>query len=193
MHESTGFIELQQKYIVFRLLWLRRLIGEDVDPLEPSESGRAICGTVHDMKINRLDHVGINVEDLAAAKAFFLALGLEVLGEMEVQGKWVERIIGLKNVRDTIVMMGIPGGEANIELVRFHSPKDAQGVQPSFSNTLGLRHLCLAVDDVDAVVATAKKHGAELIGEIEIYENIYKLCYMRGPEGIILELAEKLE
>ena len=145
------------------------------------------------MKVTRLDHVGINVEDLAAAKAFFLTLGLEVLGEMDVQGKWAERIIGLTDVRDTIVMMGIPGGEANIELVQFHSPKDAQGLQPSFSNTLGLRHICLAVDDVEAVVATAKKHGAELVGEIQTYENVYKLCYIRGPEGIIVELAEKLE
>ena len=144
------------------------------------------------MKITKLDHVGINVEDLAAAKAFFLALGLEVLGEMEVQGEWVERIIGLKDVRDTIVMMGIPGGEANIELVQFHSPKDAQGVQPSFSNTLGLRHVCLAVDDVEAAVAAVKEHGGELVGEIQNYENVYKLCYVRGPEGIILELAEKI-
>src|SRR3989344_9622402 len=110
------------------------------------------------MKIHRLDHVGINVEDLAAAKAFFLALGLDVLGEMEVQGAWVERIIGLTDVRDTIVMMGIPGGEATIELVQFHSPKDAHGMQHSFANTLGLRHVCLAVDNVEAVVAVAKKH-----------------------------------
>ncbi|HLC66381.1 MAG TPA: VOC family protein [Candidatus Nanoarchaeia archaeon] len=145
------------------------------------------------MKIHRLDHVGINVEDLAAAKAFFLALGLDVLGEMEVQGAWVERIIGLTDVRDTIVMMGIPGGEATIELVQFHSPKDAHGMQQSFANTLGLRHVCLAVDNVEAVVAVAKKHGAELMGEIQTYENMYKLCYIRGPEGIILELAEKLE
>jgi catechol 2,3-dioxygenase-like lactoylglutathione lyase family enzyme len=145
------------------------------------------------MKITRLDHVGINVEDLAAAKAFFLALGLKVLGEMEIQGEWVERIIGLTDVRDTIVMMGIPGGEANIELVQFHSPKDAQGVQQSFSNTLGLRHVCFAVDDVEAVVATAKEHGAELMGDIHNYQDMYKLCYIRGPEGIIVELAEKLE
>jgi catechol 2,3-dioxygenase-like lactoylglutathione lyase family enzyme len=147
------------------------------------------------MKVQRIDHVGINVEDLAAAKAFFLALGFKVLGEMDVKGEWAEqagRIIGLKDVSDTIVMMGTPGGDATIELVQFHSPKDAHGVQQSFPNTLGIRHICLAVDDVEAVVASAKKHGGELIGEILTYENIYKLCYMRGPEGIILELAEKL-
>ncbi len=144
------------------------------------------------MKVHRLDHVGINVLDLAAAKAFFLALGLEVLGEMEMQGEWVGRIIGLRDVRDSIVMMGIPGGGASIELVQFHSPKDAQGVQPSLANTLGLRHVCFAVDDVEAAVAAVKKHGAELMGEIRTYENVYKLCYIRGPEGIIVELAERI-
>lgn len=145
------------------------------------------------MKVQRIDHVGINVEDLDSAKAFFLALGLHVLGEMEIEGEWVGRIIGLTDVRDTVVMMGIPGGEATIELVQFHHPKDAKGVQPSFANTLGLRHICLAVDDVEAAVAAVKKHGAELMGEIHNYQNVYKLCYVRGPEGIILELAEKLE
>ncbi len=145
------------------------------------------------MKVQRIDHVGINVEDLAAAKAFFLDLGFEVEGEMDVEGEWVDRIIGLKDVRDTVVMMSVPSGEANIELVQFHSPKDAQGVQPSHSNTLGIRHICLAVDDVEGMVALLKKkHGAQLVGEIQNYKNMYKLCYLRGPEGIILELAEQL-
>ncbi len=144
------------------------------------------------MKVQRIDHVGINVENLAAAKEFFLALGMNVLGETDVQGEWVDRIIGLTDVRDTIVMMGIPGGEVMIELIQFHSPKDTNGVQLSHSNTLGIRHICLTVDDVDAVVTAARKHGAELVGEIRNYQNVYKLCYIRGPEGIILELAEKL-
>lgn len=144
------------------------------------------------MNIQRIDHVGINVEDLAAAKAFFLALGFGVMGEMEMQGEFVEKIIGLKDVRDSIVMLSAPGGDAMIELVQFHSPKDEQGIQKPAANTLGISHLCLAVDDVDAAVATAEEHGGELIGEILTYENVYKLCYIRGPEGIILELAEKL-
>ena len=147
------------------------------------------------MKITRIDHVGINVEDIAAAKKFFLALGFEVQGEMDVQGEWavsVGQIIGLKDVKDTIVMMSTPGGQATIELIQFHSPKDEKGPQSSHANTLGMRHICLAVDDVEAVVATVKKHGGELMGVIHNYENIYKLCYMRGPEGIILELAEQL-
>lgn len=141
----------------------------------------------------RLDHVGINVEDLAAVQAFFLVLGLQVLGEMEMEGEWVGRIIGLTDVRDTIVMMGVPGGGAAIELVRFHSPKDAEGPRPSAANTLGLRHLCLNVDDVEAAVAAVRKHGGTLMGDVHIYANAYKLCYVRGPEGIIVELAEELE
>ncbi len=145
------------------------------------------------MKVERIDHVGINVQDLPAAIAFFQDLGFEIEGQMDVKGEWVERIIGLKNVSDSIAMMRIPGGGAKIELVRFHTPLDEKGIQPSHSNTLGIRHICLAVDDVEGLVALLKKkHGAELIGEIHNYENIYKLCYLRGPEGIILELAEKI-
>jgi catechol 2,3-dioxygenase-like lactoylglutathione lyase family enzyme len=146
---------------------------------------------VQGMNTLRMDHVGINVQDLAAAKAFFVDLGFEVMGEMDVKGEWVERIIGLTNVSDSIVMLGI-GGEPMIELVQFHSPKDTHGLQPSSSNTLGVRHICLAVDDVEAAVAVVKKHGGELMGDIHNYENMYKLCYVRGPEGIIVELAEKL-
>lgn len=148
------------------------------------------------MKIHRLDHVGINVNDLDAAKAFFLDLGFEVQGEMDVEGEWaasVERIIGLKNVRDRIVMLAVPGGGGMLELVKFHTPVDEQGIQPSHANTLGIRHLCLAVDDVEGMVAMLqKKHGATLMGEILNYENTYKLCYLRGPEGVIVELAEKI-
>lgn len=145
------------------------------------------------MKINRIDHVGINVNDLVAAKAFFLELGLEVAGEMAVEGEWVGRIIGLKGVKDKIVMLKTPDGEAFIELIKFYQPVDERGLQPSFSNTLGLRHICLAVEDVEGLVAKLKGKGGELMGEIHNYENQYKLCYLRGPEGIILELAEKLK
>ena len=145
------------------------------------------------MKIHRIDHVGINVIDLPAAKKFFLDLGFEVMGEMDIEGEWVERIIGLKGVKDTIVMMRTPGGEANIELVQFHTPLDTQGIQPSHANTLGIRHICFAVEDVEALVTKLQKKGAKLIGEIRNYENVYKLCYVRGPEGIILELAEQIK
>lgn len=144
------------------------------------------------MKINRMDHVGINVENIEAMKNFFVALGMEVQGEMDVQGEWVDKIIGLKGVSDRIVMLGLPGGAAEIELVQFHHPKDENGRQPSQSNTLGMRHICLNVDDVEEAVSIVKEHGGELMGEIHDYENIFRLCYVRGPEGIIVELAQQI-
>ncbi|WP_163580345.1 VOC family protein [Gracilibacillus saliphilus] len=145
------------------------------------------------MKIHRIDHVGIIVNDLPATKAFFLDLGLEVLGETEVNGEWVERIIGLNGVKETVVMLGMPEGQATVELVKFHTPTDEKGIQQSSANTLGIRHIAFAVEDIEAVVAKLKKNGAELVGEIQNYNNAYKLCYVRGPEGIILELAEQLK
>lgn len=145
------------------------------------------------MKVHRIDHVGIIVNDLPAAKAFFLDLGLEMMGEGEVEGEWVERIIGLQDVKAEIVMLRTPDGEANIELSKFHSPTDENGIQHPLANTLGIRHITFAVEDIEAIVAKLKKNGAELVGEIQTYENTYKLCYIRGPEGIILELAEQLE
>lgn len=144
------------------------------------------------MKIHRIDHIGINVNDLPAAKAFFLDFGLELRGEGEVGGDWVGRVIGLQDVRSEIVMLRTPDGETDIELVKFHTPLDENGVQPSSANTLGIRHIAFVVEDIEALVAKLKKKGVELFGEIQNYENIYKLCYVRGPEGIILEVAEKI-
>lgn len=104
----------------------------------------------------------------------------------------MERIIGLQDVKTEVVMLSTPDGEANIELVKFHRPSDEKGMQHPLANTLGIRHIAFAVEDIEAHVTKLKKNGAELIGEIENYENTYKLCYIRGPEGIILELAEKI-
>jgi catechol 2,3-dioxygenase-like lactoylglutathione lyase family enzyme len=145
------------------------------------------------MKIHRIDHVGIIVNDLPAAKAFFLEFGLEMVGEGKVEGEWVERIIGLHDVREEVVMLRTPDGEANIELVKFYKPSDEKGMQRSLANTPGIRHIAFAVEDIEAVIAKLKKKGAELFGEIQNYENTYKLCYVRGPEGIILELAEQIK
>jgi catechol 2,3-dioxygenase-like lactoylglutathione lyase family enzyme len=145
------------------------------------------------MKIRRIDHVGVIVNDLPAAKAFFLDFGLEVLGEEELEGEWVERIIRLHDVKDEVVMLRTPDGGANLELVKFYKPLDEKGMQRPLANTLGIRHICFAVEDIEAVVAKLKKKGAELFGEIQNYENAYKLCYVRGPEGIILELAEQIK
>ncbi len=143
--------------------------------------------------IRRIDHVGVIVNDLAAAKEFFLDFGLEMLGEAEVEGEWVEREIGLNDVRKTIVMLGMPGGETTLELVKFHALSDEEGVQQYFSKSLGICHLAFAVEDIESIVAKLKKRGAEIFGEIQNYKNIYKLCYVRGPEGIIIELAEKMK
>lgn len=145
------------------------------------------------MKIYRIDHVGIIVQDLPAAKAFFLDFGLEMLGEGEVEGEWVERVIGLQDVMNEVVMLGTPDGDANIELIKFHTPTDKNGLQHFLANTLGIRHIAFAVEDVETLVTKMERKGAELIGEIVNYENTYKLCYIRGPEGIILELAQKIE
>ncbi|GGP11671.1 VOC family protein [Oceanobacillus neutriphilus] len=144
------------------------------------------------MKLQRIDHIGLIVNDLPAVKAFFLELGLRELGEAEVEGEWVEQIIGLPNVKETVAMLEVPDGEARIELIKFHSPIDGNDVQHPQPNTLGLRHIAFAVENIEAIVAKLEKAGAEIFGEIQNYENVYKLCYIRGPEGIIIELAEKI-
>lgn len=145
------------------------------------------------MKINRIDHVSINVNNLSEAKAFFVDLGLEVKTEWELQGEQLDTIVGLPNVKTACVGLGMPDGQVWVELVKFHSPSDQQGIQQSFTNTLGIRHICFAVEDIEAIIAKLKQKGTEIFSEIQQYEESYKLCYVRGPEGIILELAEKIK
>jgi catechol 2,3-dioxygenase-like lactoylglutathione lyase family enzyme len=145
------------------------------------------------MKIKHIDHVGVNVEDLAAAKEFFVGLGFKVVGEMTMQGELVERVIGLNDVRDDVVMLEAPDGQINIELVKFHTPKDSNGIQLASANTLGLRHLCFQVEDLDDILKKLQQKDTKLVGEVQIYEDSWKLCYIRGPEGIIIELAESLK
>jgi catechol 2,3-dioxygenase-like lactoylglutathione lyase family enzyme len=144
------------------------------------------------MTIQRMDHVGIVVHDLAAATAFFVELGLEPQGEAAVEGGWVDRVVGLEGVRAEIVMMETPDGHGRVELAKFHAPSGPGGDRHAPANTPGIRHLTFAVDDIDAAVAGLRAHGAELVGEVERYKDIYRLCYIRGPEGIIVELAEKI-
>lgn len=144
------------------------------------------------MKAQRIDHVGINVTDLAAARTFFLDLGFEVQGEGEVEGAWVDRVVGLENVKSAIVMMGVPGGQTNIELVQFYTPAAEGSIQPLPANTLGIRHIAVVVDDLETVIARLREKGMETFSEIQEYGGQYKLIYVRGPEGIILELAEQL-
>ena len=144
------------------------------------------------MTIQRMDHVGIVVDDLAAATAFFVELGLELQGECPVQGGWVDRVVGLEGVRAEIAMLQTPDGHGRVELAKFHAPPSPGGDRHAPANTPGIRHITFAVDDIDDVIARLQARGAELVGEVERYENIYRLCYIRGPEGIIVELAERL-
>ena len=145
------------------------------------------------MTIQRMDHVSVVVDDLEAAKAFFLDLGMEVEGEAPIEGRWVDRVNGLDGVRVDIAMMRTPDGHGRVELTKFHTP-EAVSTEPenALGNTLGLRSIMFAVDDVDATVAGLRAHGAELIGEVVQYQDSYRLCYVRGPEGIIVALAEQL-
>jgi catechol 2,3-dioxygenase-like lactoylglutathione lyase family enzyme len=144
------------------------------------------------MTIKRMDHVSIVVGDLPAAIEFFLELGLELQGEGMVEGSWVDRVVGLEGVRADIAMMQTPGGHGRLELVKFRSPSTQGGNRGAPANTPGIRHIAFAVDDIDAVVAGLRARGAELVGELERYEDSYRLCYVRGPEGIIVELAEQI-
>jgi catechol 2,3-dioxygenase-like lactoylglutathione lyase family enzyme len=139
-----------------------------------------------------MEHVGIVVDDLAAATAFFVELGLELQGEWSVEGGWVDRIVGLEGVRTDSAMLETPDGHGRLELVKFQAPSGRGGDRHAPANTPGIRHLAFAVDDIDAAVARARARGAELVGEVERYEDIYRLCYVRGPEGIIVELAEEI-
>jgi catechol 2,3-dioxygenase-like lactoylglutathione lyase family enzyme len=144
------------------------------------------------MTIQRMDHVGIVVRDLAAAIEFFVELGLELQGEAQVEGGSVDRVVGLDGVRADIAMLQTPDGHSRIELARFESPPSPAGDPGAPANTPGIRHVTFAVTDIDAVVARLRARGAELVGDLERYGDSYRLCYVRGPEGIIVELAERI-
>src|SRR5689334_21845505 len=145
------------------------------------------------MTIQRMDNVLIVVEDLEAVKAFFAELGMELEAETTVEGPWVDSVVGLEGVRADITMMRTPDGNSRVELSRFHTPP-AIKTEPERppSNALGMRRIMFAVTDIDDVVARLRQHGGELVGEIAQYENSYRLCFMRGPEGLMIGLAEEL-
>ncbi|MFA1545525.1 VOC family protein [Actinomadura chokoriensis] len=140
-----------------------------------------------------MDNVLIVVDDLEAVIAFFVELGMELEGKGPIEGRWAERVIGLEDVRQDVAMLRTPDGHGRVELAKFHrpsaikpEPKDAP------ANTLGIRRIMFAVDDIEGVIDRLRGHGAELVGELEQYENIYRLCYVRGPEGIVVGLAQQL-
>jgi catechol 2,3-dioxygenase-like lactoylglutathione lyase family enzyme len=145
------------------------------------------------MTIKRLDHVSVVVDDLAAAVAFFTELGMTKEGEGPIEGPWVDRINGIEGIKVDIVMMKTPDGHGKLELTKFHNPKLVE-LEPAIAppNAPGLRSVMFTVESVDDTVARLRAHGAELIGEVIQYEDKYRLCYMRGPAGIIVSLSEEL-
>jgi catechol 2,3-dioxygenase-like lactoylglutathione lyase family enzyme len=145
------------------------------------------------MTIKRLDHVSVVVDDLATAIDFFTTLGMALEGETSVEGPWVDRVNGLESVQSDIVMMRTPDGHGRLELTKFRNPKLVK-IEPPIPppNTLGLRSVMFAVESVDDTVARLRANGAELIGEVAQYKDKYRLCYLRGPAGIIVALAEEL-
>jgi catechol 2,3-dioxygenase-like lactoylglutathione lyase family enzyme len=146
-----------------------------------------------DMTIQRMDNVGIVVDDLDAAVSFFTELGMELEGKGQVEGLWADHTVGLDGVRSDIAMMRTPDGHSKLELTKYHTPA-ASGAEPKNPppNTLGLHRVMFAVDDIDDTVARLRAHGAELLGEVAQYESTFRLCYLRGPAGIIVALAEQI-
>jgi catechol 2,3-dioxygenase-like lactoylglutathione lyase family enzyme len=142
------------------------------------------------MTIQRMDHVGIVVDDLAAATEFFVELELKSRGPVE--GRWVDRVVGLDGVRVEFAFLQTPDGHGRLELIKFHAPSAQGGDQHAPANTPGIRHVAFAVKDIAAVVAGLRARGAKLVGEMERYKDRYRLCYVRGPEAIIVELAEQI-
>jgi catechol 2,3-dioxygenase-like lactoylglutathione lyase family enzyme len=142
--------------------------------------------------IQRMDNVAIVVDDLAAAVAFFAELGLELEGEATVEGSAVDRLVGLDGVRSDIAMMRTPDGHGRLELTKYQAPSSRDGDRQAPANTLGMHRVMFAVDDIEDTVARLRPHGAELVGEIARFEDSYLLCYLRGPAGIIVGLAEQL-
>src|SRR3954471_13197586 len=141
----------------------------------------------------RMDNVLIVVEDPEAAKAFFTELGMELEGETQLEGPWVDSTVGLEDVRADIAMMGTPDGQGRVELSKFHTPPAVRAEPENApASALGIRRIMSAVEDIDDVVARLRTHGAELVGEIAQYEDMYRLCFLRGPEGIVIGLAEQL-
>ena len=144
------------------------------------------------MGVKSFAHVGVIFDDLEAATTFFLDLGFEREGAGSVEGEWVGNVIGLDDVQAELVMVKTPDGSGKVELVKFHRPADEEGADPAPANRLGIRHLAFIVDDLNTIVTGLRDKGIDTVGEVENYEDTFLLCYVRGPEGIIVELAERI-
>jgi catechol 2,3-dioxygenase-like lactoylglutathione lyase family enzyme len=142
--------------------------------------------------VERMDNVGIVVESLDAAIAFFVELGLELEGRAAIEGEWAGRVTGLGDQRVEIAMMRTPDGHSRLELSRFLTPAPVADHRNAPVNALGYLRVMFAVEDIDDTLARLRKHGAQLVGEVVQYEDMYRLCYVRGPEGILIGLAEQI-
>lgn len=177
--------------------WLRPTEFERVDTPDRMNgklrSPRAARHMIGDMAIQRMDNVAIVVDDLDAAVEFFTELGMALEGRGQIEGLWADRTVGLDGVRSDIAMMRTPDGHSKLELTKYHAPA-APGAKPENapSNTLGLHRVMFTVDDIDDTIARLSAHGAELLGEVAQYETRFRLCYLRGPAGIIVALAEQI-
>ena len=145
------------------------------------------------MKVKRMDNVGIVVEDIDAAVEFFTELGLTLEGRMTIDDEWAGRVTGVHGQRVEIAMMRTPDGHSRIELSRFDAPAIASDHRTAPVNSLGYLRVMFTVEDIDDTITRLNKLGAEVVGEVVNYENIYRLCYIRGPEGILIGLAQELE
>jgi catechol 2,3-dioxygenase-like lactoylglutathione lyase family enzyme len=155
-------------------------------------TARRAIASIGEVTVERMEHVGIVVDDLAAAIAFFSELGLELQGTTAAEGTWVDRVVGLEGVQVDVAILETPDGQGRIELAAFRAPRYTGGEQRAPANAWGIRHVAFRIDDIEAVVERLRRHGGTLVGAIETYEDIYRLCYVRGPAGIIVELAERI-
>lgn len=144
------------------------------------------------MKIRHVDHIGINVDDLEAAKIFFTDLGFTVAGELTMQGELLDAVTGLQGAQTEFFMLEAPDGQFNLEIIKYHHPVGPNGIRPGVPNALGLNHIAFQVEALDGIVKDLQHKGYDLVGKVQNYENIWKLCYVHGPAGIIVELAERL-
>lgn len=145
------------------------------------------------MTVKRMDNVGIVVEDLDAAIAFFTELGLTLEGRAPIEGDWADGVTGLRDMRVEIAMLRTPDGHSRLELSRFLAPPVAADHRTAPVNSLGYLRVMFTVENIDDTLARLTKHGAELVGKVTQYQDIYRLCYIRGPEGILLGLAQELK
>src|SRR5919197_1862021 len=144
------------------------------------------------MAVKRMDNVGIVVDDLVATIEFFRELGLELEGQATIEGEWAERVTGLHPMRVEIAMMRTPDGHSRLEISRFLTPPTVADHRKAPVNALGYLRVMFAVDDIDETLARIREHGAQLVGEVVQYEDSYRLCYIRGPEGLLIGLAEQI-